>query len=60
MFHMNNFDTIIENKAAFLLSKIRLLVLKMLNWSENKNHWTLKFVNFCSAFIALIEIKQEK
>ena len=57
---MNNFETIIENKADFFIIKIRLLLLKTLNWSENKNHWTIKFVNFCSAFIPLIETEQEK
>ena len=43
---MNNFDKIIGNI-------IRLLLLKMLNPTENKNYRIIKFLNFCSNFIRL-------
>ena len=39
---------LLKTKLTFLLSRMRLLVLKMLNWIENKNHWIIKFLNFCS------------
>ena len=31
----------------------------MLNQTENKNEPIIKFINFCSTFIPLIEIEQE-
>ena len=40
------------------LSKIRLLILKMSNRTENNNEGITKF-NFCCAFISLIEFEQE-
>ena len=43
---MNNFGMIIENKYDFLLSKIKLLLLKILNRTENKNEQIIFFLIF--------------
>ena len=48
---------LLKTKLTFLLSKIRLLFLKMWNQSENENEPIIKFVTFCSTFIPLIEIE---
>ena len=44
---------------TFLLLKIRLLLLRMLTWTENKNEWIFRIFYFCSTFISIIGIKQE-
>ena len=57
---MNNFGLIIENKSwLFYSQKKRLLFLIMLNWTENKNEQKIKFFNFCSRFISLIDVEQD-
>ena len=56
---MNTLSTITENKADFLLSKIRLLLFKMLTPTDNKSERIIKFFNFCSNFISLVKIEQE-
>ena len=59
-FRMNNFGPIIENKTDFFIIKIKVLLLKLLNrGTENKNEPIIKFLNFCSTFISLIEIEQD-
>ena len=50
---MNNFDKIIE-------TIIRLLLLKILNSTENKNCHIIKFLNFCSNFTEKKLIKKHK
>ena len=46
---------LLKTRLTFLLSKIRLLLLIKLDWTENKNKQIIKFFNFCSTFIPLIE-----